>query len=47
MVYLLTEEDHEDKLPDFEILQSMVSFFTEQEGGITYRGCVKLDLTRH
>lgn len=47
MVYLLTEEDCEDKLTNSEIFQSMASFFIEQEGGITYQGRVKLDLTRH
>lgn len=48
MVYLLTEEDCEDILTNSEISQSIVSFFREQEGGgITYQGCVKLDLIRH
>jgi len=37
MVYLPIEEDHEDKLTDSEILQSMVSFFTEQEGASLIR----------
>lgn len=47
MVYLLIGQDHEDKPIDFETLQSMVSFFTEQEDSIIYWGCVKLDMTRH
>jgi len=35
MVCLFMEEEHQDKLTDFEILQSTVSFFTEQEGDIS------------
>lgn len=47
MVYLLMGQEHEDKLIDAEILQSMVSFFTEQEDSIIYWGCVKPDMTRY
>lgn len=41
MVYLLTEEDCEDKLTSSEIFQSIVSFFREQEGGHHLSGMCK------